>query len=45
MSDFTNDILHMKISEFYLCFHNSCEIGIYFLGLLWEIVLGVITDN
>ena len=21
-----NDILHMKISEFYLCFHNSCEI-------------------
>ena len=21
-----NDILHMKFSEFYLCFHNSCEI-------------------
>ena len=20
-----NDILHMKFSEFYLCFHNSCE--------------------
>ena len=20
------DILHMKYSEFYLCFHNSCEI-------------------
>ena len=20
------DILHMKFSEFYLCFHNSCEI-------------------
>ena len=45
MSDFTNDILHMKFSEFYLCFHNPREIGIYFLGLLWEIVLGVITDN
>ena len=45
MSDSTNDILHMKFSEFYLCFHNPREIGIYFLGLLWEIVLGVITDN
>ena len=22
-----NDILHMKFSEVYLCFHNSCEIG------------------
>ena len=21
-----NDILHVKFSEFYLCFHNSCEI-------------------
>ena len=21
-----NDILHLKFSEFYLCFHNSCEI-------------------
>ena len=21
-----NDVLHMKFSEFYLCFHNSCEI-------------------
>ena len=21
-----NDIFHMKMSEFYLCFHNSCEI-------------------
>ena len=21
-----NDILHMKFSEFYLCFHNSYEI-------------------
>ena len=21
-----NDILHMKCSEFYLCFHNSSEI-------------------
>ena len=21
-----NDILHMKFSEIYLCFHNSCEI-------------------
>ena len=21
-----NDTLHMKFSEFYLCFHNSCEI-------------------
>ena len=21
-----NYILHMKFSEFYLCFHNSCEI-------------------
>ena len=21
-----NDILHMKFSEFYLCFHNSREI-------------------
>ena len=21
-----NDILHMKFSEFYLCFYNSCEI-------------------
>ena len=20
-------ILHMKFSEFYLCFYNSCEIG------------------
>ena len=21
-----NRILHIKFSEFYLCFHNSCEI-------------------
>ena len=21
-----SDILHTKFSEFYLCFHNSCEI-------------------
>ena len=27
------DTLHMKFSEFYLCFHYSCEIDIYFLGL------------
>ena len=26
MSNFTNYIFHVKISEFYLCFHNSCEI-------------------
>ena len=23
MSNFTNDTLHIKCSEFYLCFHNS----------------------
>ena len=40
-----NDILHMKFSEFYLCFHIFCEIDIYFLRLSWEIVFGVITDN
>ena len=37
----------MKFSEFYLCFHNIIivKFDIYFLGLPWEIVFGVITDN
>ena len=31
MSNFTNiDILHMKFSEFYMCFHNSCMIFLCF---------------
>ena len=38
----------MEFAEFYLCFHNSCEIwnDVYFLRLPYEIVFGVITaDN
>ena len=45
MSVTQNDTLHMKFSEFYLWFHNSCKIYIYSLGLPLEIVFGVITDN
>ena len=26
-----NDILHMKLSKFHLCFHNSCEISYYYI--------------
>jgi len=41
-----NYILHMKFSEFYLCFYNSCEIDIHFLGLPCEIFFAVyITDD
>ena len=40
-----NYILHMKFSEFYLCFHNSCEIWHLFSRLPKEIFFGVITDN
>ena len=36
---------HMKCLEFYLCFHTFVKFNIYFLGLQWEIVFGVITSN
>ena len=42
MSVTQNNTLHMKFSEFYLWFHNSCKIYIYSLGLPLEIVFGVI---
>ena len=45
MSVSQNDTLHMKFSELYLWFDNSCKIYIYSVGLPWEIVFGVITDN
>ena len=32
-----NYILHIKFSEFYLCFHNFVKFDICFLGLPWEI--------
>ena len=35
----------MKFSEFYWCFHSSCEFDIYFVVLPSEIVFGVIKDN
>ena len=28
-----NDIIHMKLSEFYLCFKNPWKFDIYFFGL------------
>ena len=40
-----NNILHTKFSEFYLCFHNSCELWHSFSQAPWEIVFGVITDS
>ena len=43
MSNFTNDTVDPKFSEFYLCFNISGEN--YFLGLSSEIFFGVITDN
>ena len=33
-----NYILHMKFSQFYLCFHNSCEIWHNFLGQLNNLI-------
>ena len=39
-----DDTLHVKFSEFYLCFHIILlKFDIYFLGLPWE--NGVITGN
>ena len=38
-----NDILLMKFSEFYLCFHNSWQIGHLFSRAPMKIVFGVIT--
>ena len=40
-----NDTLHIKFSEFYLCFHILVKFDIYFLGLQWEIVFGVFTND
>ena len=40
-----NYILHKKFSEFYLCFHNSCEIRLSDSWVPWEIFFGVITDD
>ena len=40
-----NDSLHMKFSEVYLRYQNSCEICLYFFGLPLEIFFGVTTDN
>ena len=38
-----NDMFHMKFSEFYLCFFSILvKFDIYFLGILWKIVFGVI---
>ena len=38
-----DDIL--QFAKFYLCFEIFVKFDVYFLGLPWEIVLGVITDN
>ena len=40
-----NDILHMNFLDFTCVFKIFVKFDIYFLGLLWEIVFGVITDN
>ena len=40
-----NYILRIKFSEFYLCFHNSCEIWHSFSRTPVEIFFGVITDD
>ena len=40
-----NDSLLMKFSEFTCVFTILVKFDIYFLGLPWEIVFGVITDN
>ena len=40
-----NDSLLMKLSEFTCVFTILVKFDIYFLGLPWEIVFGVITDN
>ena len=42
-----NDILHIKFSEFYLCFHNSCEIWHLFSRAPMRniVLIGVITAN
>ena len=40
-----NDSLLMKFSEFTCVFTILGKFDIYFLGLPWEIVFGVITDN
>ena len=41
-----NDILHMKFSESHIyVFIILAKFDIYFLGLSWEIVFGVITDK
>ena len=40
-----NEILHMKFSEFTCVFTILVKFGIYFLGLLWEIVFGAFTGN
>ena len=40
-----NDILRMKFSDFTCVFTILVKFDSYFLGLPWEIVFGVITDN
>ena len=40
-----NFILHMKFSEFYLCFHNSCEIWHSFSQTPMRKIFGVITED
>ena len=39
-----NDILHMKFSEFYLCFHNSCEIWHLFSRAPMRISIYTLSD-
>ena len=40
-----NDILPMKFSDYFTCvFTILVKYDIYFLGLPWEIVFGIITD-
>ena len=40
-----NYILHMKFSEFFLCFQNSCEIWQSFSRTPMRSFFGVITDD
>ena len=40
-----NYILQMKVLEFYLYNHDSCEIWRLLLGLPWEIFFGGTTDH
>ena len=40
-----NYVLHMKFSEFCICFHILVKLDIHFLRIPWEIVFGVITDD